>query len=255
MTTLADRIAAFETQANQLLDLPQQIADTAQARINQIGAYWDVRVQQMRTVAHVDPGTGDDANDGSVGSPLRTVEEALRRTPPGGVCTVFLLGNLHIPQEGIEVDNRWLHIVGSQPVGNPVISLEQYQFDLGGTTWRGSGGFVLREMGHLNIVGCSVQIPDGSGAWSGYPLNQTMGGLVQVRGTESAGHVIVLRYCEVTIPATPHCPLVGSYDVPLQFYATSLTVSGTLEGNVFSQVTSPTSTANLPWLVTNLTTV
>ena len=51
MPTLEERIADLQDQAGQLLDLPQQIADVAQARINQIGSYWDARVQQMHTVA------------------------------------------------------------------------------------------------------------------------------------------------------------------------------------------------------------
>jgi len=255
MPTLEERIADLQDQAGQLLDLPQQIADTAQQRINQIGSYWDARVQQMRTVAYVDTQAGDDSADGSVGHPLRSIDELLRRTPPGGVATAYLTSGLHIPAGGIDVDNRYL-VVRSAGSVRQSISLERHTFEQANTTYRATGGFRLGARGRVAVIGCALQLPDLTGGWDAWPVHVAHAGLVQPSSSYAAsGQSVHISYCDLVVPDAPYCALIGMFNAPIELYAAGLTITGTLEGNMFSQVSQPTATSGLSWLVTNLTTV
>lgn len=258
MTTLADRIADFETQANQLLDLPQQIADTAQARINQIGSYWEARVRQMHTVAYVHQQTGDDNADGTETAPLKSVDEALRRTPPGGVCEVRLLAGYHFADQ-VPLAQTYLVMTSANTVRHPV-TLERKLYDSAGVQRRITGGPRLKDRAAVRYTGLTLVVPPLDGSWGSYTPIEGYCGFAQLGNTAEVGGVLVsMTYCDIQIPSSPFCAVVGNeLNYPLELYvAACVATDQPLTGRLLSAAanTSGTATAGLPWVQTNLTSV
>ena len=258
MTTLADRIADFEAQANRLLDLPQQIADTAQARINQIGSYWDARVRQMHTVAYVHQQAGDDNASGSESEPIRSVEEALRRTPPGGVCEVRLLAGYHFA-DVVTVSQTYLMMTSANTVRHPV-TLERLFYDVAGTQMRITGGVRLSDRAAVRHTGLTLVVPPLDGTWGSYTPIEGYCGHAQLGNSATVGGALVsMTYCDVQIPSAAFCSVIGNEsDYPLElFVAVCIATDQPLTGRLLSGATDTngTAAASLPWLTTNLTTV
>ena len=258
MTTLADRIADFETQANQLLDLPQQIADTAAERIDEIGDYWDARVAGMFTRVWVDQGSGDDAAAGTADAPLKSLGEALRRTPPGGVCEVRLAADYHIAQDET-VRQTYLRLTSDGSVRHTV-TVERTTATIANTAYRRTTGLWLRERAAVEFSGLTLVVPPLDGNWDNYTPRDVWSGLVFMRDTSSSGNALVkLRNCDVSVPSSPFCAVIGhGADYPLELHAYSLVATDQpLTGHLLSGATDTngTDTATLPWLLTNLTTV
>ena len=259
MPTLEERIADLQDQAGRLLDLPQQIADTAQARINQIGSYWDARVQEMYTTAYVHQQTGDDDADGTESAPLRSVEEALHRTPPGGVCEVRLMTNYHFA-EIVPVSQTHLFLRSDSTLRHAV-TLERKSHTLSnGDIVRISGGVRLRNRGSVFFNGLRLVVPPLDGAWGSYPLAEEYSGFAQTGNTSEAGRQLVkITYCDIEVPAEPFCAVVGNGSrYPLELFMSNCTATDQpLTGRLLSGAsdTNGTDTTTLPWLLTNLTTV
>jgi len=258
MPTLEERIADLQDQAGQLLDLPQQIADTAQARINQIGTYWATRVQQMRTVTYVHQQSGDDDADGTESAPIRSVEEALRRTPPGGVCEVRLLGGYHFAGV-VTVSQTYLVMTSASSVRH-AITLERLTYQAFGTTKRKTGGPLLTRRAAVRYTGVTLIVPVLDGTWGSYEIRHSHSGFAQLGDSVDAGGALVsITECDIRIPQTPYCAVVGNdYRMPVELYVTGCVATDQpLTGRLLSGATDPSGTAaaSLPWLVTNLTTV
>ncbi len=257
MTTLADRIADFETQANQLLDLPQQIANTAQSRINQIGNYWDQRVQSMRLTAHVHQLAGDDNAAGTEAEPLKSVDEALRRTPPGGVCEVRLHADYHF-SDVLPVDETELVLTSATSV-RWALTFERLQLTWSGVTYRTLAGVRLRRRAAVRAHRLTIQIPALDASWAGMAEKSIFCGFAQLGTAELLGGSLVgITYCDINIPADPFCALIGNGTDgrPLELYLQScVAVDQPLEGRLLSSATDTngTATSGLPWLQTNLT--
>ncbi len=259
MTTLADRIADFETQANQLLDLPQQIADTAQARINQLGSYWDQHVNNMHTYMHVHQQNGDDAAAGTAQAPLKSIDEALRRTPPGGVCDCILHSGYHF-SEPLPVSQTFLAMSSAGTIRYPV-TVERLTREWEGVQKRYSAGIELRYRGAVMMMGLTVTVPPLDGNWGTLDPIPYLQGFIQTgQANRLGGQLASLVYCDIAIPAAPFCAVVGN-DVtrrPIELYVQSCVATDQpLEGNLLSSATDTngTATSGLPWLQTNLVTV
>ena len=258
MTTLADRIADFEAQANQLLDLPQQIANTAQARINQIGNYWDARVQAAHTIAYMHQQIGDDDAAGTESAPLKSVEEALRRTPPGGVCEVRLLAGYHFA-DVVPVRQSYLVMKSASSIRHAV-TLERKFYDSAGTQMRITGGVRLLDRAAVRYTGVTLVEPPLDGSWGSYdPINGYSGFAQMGNSSTVGGQMVALTYCDIQVPSTPFSALVGNESsYPVELHVTACVATDQpLTGHLLSGATDTNGTAasSLPWLLTNLTTV
>ena len=257
MTTLADRIADFETQANQLLDLPQQIADTAQARIDQIGTYYQQRLQTMKVTAYVHQQIGDDTTDGSENAPLKSIDEALRRTPPGGLCEIRLAANYHIDTI-IDVERRNV-LLDAATGANPEITLSGRSQVINNTEYRGSHGFNLLYSAGIVFSNLTVSIPPLAAPYDALPLHDQLGGIVQTTYSKYFwAQYVQFRYCTINLPASPLVPLLSNWKGTMQLAMHGIILPDSpLQGRLFAGVTDSNGTDpnTIPWLTTNLTSV
>ena len=255
MTTLADHIAELQTQANKLLDLPQQIADAAQARVEYIGNYYANLTSKTFVAAYVDQANGADDAEGTEAAPLQSISAVLERTPPGACAEVRLMGPYRFSQ--IEyVQHRYLRLRSASSVRH-ALTLERV---LDADDKRVTGGIGLVQ-GGVDIQGLSFAAPLLDGFWPNYAAKAARCGLVQVPNTTSVGRLHVsLRYMDITTSTSDFCPLIGlpGGGAPLALYVYSVTAAGAgLTGHLLSEAADPagTTTTTLPWLVSNLTTV
>jgi len=258
MTTLEDRIADLQHQAGLLLDLPQQIADTATARINALGDYWQQRQSSMRSVSYVHQTIGDDAGGGTEDEPIKSIEEALRRTPVGGVCEVRLMSAYHFV-DVTEIGERELIIKSSSTIRH-AITLERLRGAYTDPNGRRTGGPRLGFDSSVTYMGVTLVVPPLDGGWGDYQLYPQYSGFAQPGWSAQAllGRVRI-TLCDLSIPTNPYCPIVGFEGwriLALQCNSLVLTDQPYV-GNLVAGATDPagTATASLPWLLTNLTTV
>ena len=256
MTTLEDRIADLQQQAGLLLDLPQQIADTATQRINALGDYWQQRQAQMYTRCYVHQTVGDDAAGGTEDAPLKNIEEALQRTPAGGVCEVRLMGDYHFAAP-VPVEQRYLRITSADTVRHAV-TLERLSSGSATDPTRYTGGVRLEQNAACEYRGLTLVVPPLDGTWGSRAPIESYCGHVQLghSGDALAGRVRV-AYCDIDIPTNPFCALVGAAGHLLLLETYNLVVSGNLLGVLVPDATDPAGTpvTSLPWLVSNLSTV
>ncbi len=257
MTTLEDRIADLQQQAGLLLDLPQQIADTAQQRINALGAAWEQRQAAMYARHYVHQQVGDDSADGTDDAPLRSIDEAIRRTPEGGICDVRLLADYHFAAP-TPTGQRYVLVQSADTVRHQV-TLERISEQLSAYAARYTGGLRMSRCGSVEYRGLTLVVPALDGTWPNYTLVNSYAGHAQCgHSGESMLAMVRLAYCDVVIPSAAFCPLIGRGGHAVALEAASLVATDQpLIGNLVGGAADPVGTdpTTLPWLITNLTQV
>lgn len=254
MTTTEQQIAAFTQQAGLLLDLPQQIANTATAQINAVGNAYQTRLNTSVGTFWIDQVNGLDTNPGTQASPLKTITKALTLVPMGGRCECRLLTGYTIDTT-IVVDNRQLILTSFNTVRHPIQFTRKLnqnvvpnQRDIAGIRLIGQASLAIHLLG--------IVIPPLDGQWGTY--NSGSSELFGSYGSNMTGaQSVAITSCDITIPETPYSAFVSP------FYPITLLVSGVtlldqpLNGKVVRSITATagTATSTLPYLNTNLLTV
>lgn len=108
---------SLEEQVAGLTAATQTLTATVESKV----AEWDMAVQsalksttQAGVSFYVDAVNGDDANDGSMSSPLATIHEAVSRTVLGQACQVKLLSDYVVRDKNISVRGISLRLSGSE---------------------------------------------------------------------------------------------------------------------------------------------
>jgi len=253
--SLEQSIADLQTQAGLLLDLPQEIADQAQSRITQIGNFFDARVNTLMYTAYIDQVSGSDANDGNPDTPLKTIGEALSRTPLGGMCIARLKGDYHV-DETLTVEQRYLRIWSDGSVRHKVTFERKSQLIVN-TTYRILENFALINA-QIEFVTLTLEMPAADGTWGNLPEYVAYNGFASIRSSAAWGaNVINISYCDIDIPANKFTSLIGGGNCLMLNVAAVTMLDQALNGNLFYNLTSGSGTDSntVPWLNTNLTTI
>lgn len=251
--SLEQSIADLQTQAGLLLDLPQDIADAAQARMTQLGNFFDARVNTLKATLYINQSTGNDNNVGDAANPLASIDEAISRIPMTGKVTCILQADYHFAEE-VALDNRTLVLQASGSVRHN-LTLERIGIP-GTTNYLRTGGIKMTGISCVNIIGLTITIPDIVGFEAYSTLIAYRTGIAQSSAYDGIRSVVI-KSCSVDIPANNACPLLG-YSSPLILELAALTaLDEPLTGKYLPQYTNTggTSTTTIPWLVTTLTVV
>lgn len=103
--SLESTIADLVTKTTSLLDY----FGTKKAGIDAAVAAAIAAIPSGDKTYYVNQLTGADTNDGSAGSPLKTIDKALSNTPVGGLCTAFLQAD-YVMTDSITVRGRVLFV-------------------------------------------------------------------------------------------------------------------------------------------------
>ncbi len=200
---------------------------------------------------------GDDSADGTEAAPLRSIDEAIRRAPQGGICDVRLLADYHFTQP-VPTGQRHVLVQSSSTVRHQ-ITLERISEAFPSYTGRYTGGLRMSRGGSVEYRGLTLVVPALDGTWPSYTLVDSYAGHAQCgHSGESVLAMVRLAYCDVVIPSAAFCPLIGRGVHAVALEAASLVATDQpLNGNLVEGITDPAGTdpATLPWLVTNLTQV
>lgn len=250
---LEDAIAALTQQAGLLLDLPQQITNTANGKINQLGNTYNNFLNSFEVSFYVDLGSGLDTNAGTQESPLRTIGKALSLTPPGGLCNVFLKSDYHHTADTTYMVDRGrrLSISGDGPIKNLTFATYTAMYSnvehrvVNGIRTR--GGNIAVHFYNINLV-----MPERAGA-AGLP-ERAESALIQPVNFAYPANTVHVQFnaCTLQVHTNRNGPLIADFGF-INLMNNGLTVTGTIAGNWLGSVAAGTASNTLPRLRTNLT--
>jgi len=254
--SLEQSISDLTTQAGLLLDLPQEIADAAEAQILRVGNEYTSRIADYRKTVYVNQATGDDTNDGTAANPVKSLSQALDLTPPGGICWA-LLQSAYVVNEDVFVDDRVLY-VSSESTTRHSFSFERYLDDSGNTTYRALRRLRLAYRSAVYFNKLTIMISGDEAPYTAYPAGFQSCPVAPQSHAYASAPIISFTNCDINIPASPFGSLIGHGGIPLILKMSSITwLDQPPEGLLFLDLTNivGTDVNTVPWLISNLTTV
>lgn len=254
MTTLEQRITNFEEQAQELLDLPQEIANAATTQIGKVADDFQSHLNSLSVIKRVNHITGSDTGQGVEGDPYKTVQRALEDCPRGGICWCYVEGDLHISSD-VFIDGKRLALIQHESVKRE-LTFERIAY---GTTnqFRALAALTPQDGGSVVLSGWKIIIPPLDGNW-GTLADTARAAVINSQSGPRMGHnSITLSDCEIEFPTTPFGALLGAGS-PVSLYVTGLVVTGEpIAGKILRGVTSAAGTdpATLSRISTNLTVI
>jgi len=158
-------------------------------------AYLDTKYNPpMSRTYYVDAVNGDDVNDGSGGSPFKTIKKAIDSVPIGGYGSIRILSNEINIENDITLYNKYIYISGSSaPSSSALIKNISYTDNYGNATT----GFVLQNS-VLEIYRCTIQTANWADSSQGDSFYQ---GFIKRRSSHSS--VVKLSGTSVLLGDTP----------------------------------------------------
>lgn len=251
MTTLEQRITNFEEQAQQLLDLPQDIAGAAMEQIGRVGSAYQGHLNSLSVTARVNQLTGSDDAQGVEGDPYKTIERALEDTPRGGICFCSVEGDYHMDKR-LEIDGFRL-ILDQVDSERRNLTFDRDQLGTN-TVFRRLTGFNLSNGGFIHVSGWTIVMPPLDGNWGAYPEFTQSSVFFTSANIASGLTGISVSFCDLEFPSQPFGALMNG-TAPMAVYFASVTASDQpINGNLIRNVTDSagTDTNTLPYLLTNL---
>lgn len=164
----------MNTSTEQITDLIQSFNECAAAYNNKKMQIDDALAEavslapEVSRTFYIDQANGDDSAAGTALQPLTTFEEALSRTPDGGVLTAWVSGQFDLSHT-VEVRNRMLRLIGVD-VATAAINFAAINDDV-------SDNFVPGFSGHGWDVNSKIHVRDmtlrlGAGVTGKLPVRQ-----------------------------------------------------------------------------------
>lgn len=250
--SLEQSIADLIEQAGLLLDLPQEVADAGTAKITALQAAYASLLASGTVSAYIDQENGSDTNEGTIGSPYKTITKALSLTPRGGRCICYMMNDYYVSGADINVDGRILQIKSSTTIKH-AFTFQAYSFG-SGITYRSMYGFALGDGGKILFDTIRLEMPELGGLSVHTAANS---GMFKGRGMDRDNLISLgFRTCELVFPATPVLPMVFDGNL-VQLRVSGVSYPGALtdpKGWLFGAQpnTAGVQSYTLSWLQTNL---
>lgn len=254
--SLETSIAALTTQAGLLLDLPQQVATSAQAQIALVGAEYTNRIAGLAKDVWLDAVVGLDTNPGTEAQPVKTIGKAVSMVPPGGRVTITLLSDYELTAD-TPIQNRQV-LFRSSGVVRRQITFGRYSWVTGATTYSAVRSFWLWDGATIEFDNVKIYMPPQDGAWLATTAVAWAGIRVQSPTRLGAVPYVGLYNSDIAISGTPYAPIFDRGGAVMAVTVMNCIVSGqALNGRLFADATSTAGTAagGLSWLLTNLATI
>lgn len=213
--SLESQITALVSAANKLT---AEVANKMKGIDNKVDQATQAVPDAVRSLASqrfvVDQERGDDNNNGSQSSPLKSFDEAIKRTPVSNVCLITLVGNYHsdasIPY-GCDLYITGLEVGSSNPRDIPKITFGTWvtRVQSTGKDYLRVGGFVPETNNIIAFRDVKIVMPDDS--IDPTALKNSFSSVIRHRLAEATASIsIVLIDCTVERPLNPSHTLIGA---------------------------------------------
>ena len=262
-------MATSTEQINELIGAYTDLKDTFEAKKAGIEsalsaaaeAYSDFSVSVC-----VDQATGDDANPGTIASPVKTIQRAIDMTPYTALAEIRVRGAYTTTRRykamGRRVrisayDSEWALV--TDPASYPDFTIS---YGLGPNDIREVWAFDVSWGGYIDLFRWNVKLPSEAAVLAALPTST--GGddrSVGIFSCSASDRMDVgggtIRYCNIDIPADYYGNLLGDYGgYRLQLTNNTTSGAGTYAGSVLPGVAAGTPAADYGHrLMTNLTTL
>lgn len=253
--SLDTTIAQIADKVDQALASNGQLATTFTQHANTLSQQWQARQSSMSVDFFVDQASGNDTRNGlTPATALRSIREALARTPVGGYANARLTGPFVIQGEDVTIHNRTLRLFSEGSTRHPVSFERIVRPELPG--FRSTRGFRLAGDATLILDTLGLVFPALDGTWNTL-IADAWSPIIGYHGGIFIGHHMVsMRFVNLDIPAAPFSNMIQDFwnlnlsvrDVALTGARTS--ILGAVEGGVTS--TTGTAASTRPHLQTNL---
>lgn len=251
--SLEASIAALTAQAGLLMDLPAQIAAAANGKLSELAQQFQARQASMYVIYYVDQGTGADTAAGTQSAPIRSIDEALRRTPAGGACVVRLLSD-YVVSSDITIYNRFVRIEGDASSRKNIV-FSRLLRDEQSVQKRSCVNIRLAHRAQICVLYVNLKLPS-IGDWGGY-ANSAWNGVFCCWQPDAPLLAVSLYACGLNRPADCMSPMfVAGSPIALTVSACTETAEP-MNGWWLSSYTNAagTSVVNVSNVVTNLATI
>lgn len=238
--SLETQIAGLTTQAGQLLDLPQQIANTAAAQIALVANQFAANQAAMSPVFYVNQASGADTNPGSAAAPLRSIARAVQLAPAGSRVTVMLQAD-HVVGADIALNGHELVIRSDTTGTRRGLTFERFVNNATTPPSRSLRSVIFANGAGVVLWDLVVTVPPLDGTW-GTLADGSTGNMFRAFGNVASAASVAIWNCELVFPATVFAPMFGNGPANLEVNATIIT--GGLNGKVHPAFTASGGTAN-----------
>lgn len=236
MTTSAEQLSAAITAMTEL-------ADTFNGKKEEIDASVQAALASGPDISRyysIDQAAGDDTGTGSVAQPLASFEEAILRTPEGGVVSCRLTGPYTIDTD-ISLSRRRFYVYGW--VGTMAsLNVSALNTDAASPYTPGFIGHNWELVTHMKFQNLTINLGAGATGRTG----------LQNGAFKGPNNLFIgLTNCEITMDVDTELSLIGLHG-NLFMETKSLTVPAEIAGHWITDVAAGTDPATLPTVFTDL---
>ncbi len=250
---LAGALSAIAAATNTLNTIGAQ----ATGAISAVTKAYNDRIASLRTLFYVNAITGSDAAAGTSAAPLRSISEAVRRTPYGGFCRVELRSAYTFTfAENLTLDKVDLTVIGDGVTRFPV-TFERRVKDNITPAVREAAAIKFLRGGCINFCFIELVAPalDSFSQYQDYGSGCLFTSVQLAYGVSSISFLL----CNINLPTTPFGSLLQSL-TQVSFIVEQCTLNGpvtSLNGRVVFGRTDSAGVAasTVSGLMTNLVTV
>ena len=206
--SLEDTIALAANEVGQARDEILGLTDVAQTQITRVSNTYNRILSNFSARFWINDVSGDDNAEGDADAPLKTVHEALSRTPRGGRLRVYLATDLVI-RDHIYLNSRELNFYSDTASVRRQITFER-QADTNFTPYRRSlANFVFTGASGVHFQNIRFVVPILDGDWASYT---DVGGSNIFVGYGDVSYPVGVSFqaCEIEFPATPFAAMFNS---------------------------------------------
>lgn len=220
---LEDTIALAANEVGQARDEILGIVNVANTQITRVTDAYTTILAHFNAQFWINDVSGDDSAEGSAAAPLKTIQQAISRTPRGSKILVHLATDFVI-RGAIYLDSRELNIHSDTASVRRQVSFER-KADTNFTPYRRSvANFVFTGASGVHFQDIRLALPILDGDWASYVDGGTSNVFV---GYGNIPYLIGVSFwsCEIDFPATPFAAMFNDSLVALRIGASTFTGS------------------------------
>lgn len=194
----------------------------------------------------VDQVTGLDTNPGTLASPFATIDKAIKNTPSGGICNIYLMSD-YVWSGSVNTDLQLVHIRSSVSLTKRKITLPYFLLDGGtrlpGLVFASAGAAMLTEI-ILSFPSVSGVSPAPSAFHNSFFKTASIGGVPQIS--------VKMSSCEVVSAADGTGAIFVRLSSAICFMVIDCTFPSGFGGRYISGIASGANPALSTDVITNL---